>query len=154
MARVRRELPFSKRRQLEKAGNGIGMTKVAPLDAPAKSFRFSRRLKPAAVIAADIWREGLVCCEVCPYEGTACSGPIQGHHVIGRQKLKRLGLTDFLLDKRNRLGVCEYRHEQHTTGYKPIPRAVLPQAVFEFAEELGLTWYLEKHYVDRDEVAA
>lgn len=149
---MRRELPFSKRRQLEKTGSGIGLPKSR--DAALPTFRFSRRRKPASVIEADIWREGLTGCEVCENEGTACRGPIQGHHVVSKQKLKRLGHTDHLLDKRNRLGVCEHRHEQHTTGHKPIPRWALPASVFEFTEELGLTWYLDRYYPAEQENAA
>lgn len=105
-----------------------------------------RKPKAAGVISSDIWRHGLGPCVVCPAEGGECSGPIQGHHIIPRQKLRHYGYLDFLLDRRNRLAVCEHRHEQHTTGYKPIPRRVLPASVFEFAEELGLDWYIDKHY--------
>jgi hypothetical protein len=110
----------------------------------------ARRLKPAGVIAADVWREGLGRCAVCEFEfefeGRPCRGGVQGHHIIAKQTLRRLGLAEFVMDKRNRLPVCEYRHEQHTTGFKPIPRALLPASVFEFAAELGLGWYLDRHY--------
>lgn len=120
---------------------------------PLNRGGFLRRRKPKTIAGfGEIWREGLGGCVVCLAEGGACSGPVQAHHIIGRQTLRRRGLLFETLDVRNRLGVCEFRHEQHTTGYKPIPRDVLPASVFEFAEELGLEWYLDKHY--NAEVAA
>jgi hypothetical protein len=105
-----------------------------------------RKPKTAGAIATEIWRTDLGPCVVCPHEGGECSGPIQGHHIVAKQTLKRRGLILHLLDRRNRLSVCEFRHEQHTTGYKPIPRAVLPASVFDFAAEFNLGWYLDKHY--------
>jgi hypothetical protein len=112
------------------------------------------------------WRMGLGPCIVCPAEALAagatcscasepssscmvhgiCVGPVQGHHAIEKQALKRRGLHRFLDDLRNRVPVCEHRHEQHTSRVKPIPRELLPSSVFEFARELGLTWWLDKHY--------
>jgi hypothetical protein len=71
---------------------------------------------------------------------------VQGHHAIGKQQLKRAGLRRFLWDRRNRVPVCEHRHEQHTTGYRPIERDLLPSSVFEFAAEIGLGWWLDRHY--------
>lgn len=143
-------LPFSKRAQLERAGGGIGMkndamSNVTPLRSTVSKLR-RRGCKPVGVIVADIWREDLGPCAVCTMEGGSCRGPVQGHHVIAKQKLKQLGHSDLLLDKRNRLAVCERRHEQHTTGYRPIPRACLPDSVFEFAAELNLGWYLDRYY--------
>jgi hypothetical protein len=75
-----------------------------------------------------------------------CRGPVQGHHAIEKQALKRRGLHRHLDDLRNRVPVCEHRHEQHTTRAKPIPRDVLPASVFEFAKELGLSWWIDRHY--------
>lgn len=121
------------------------------------------------------WRAGLGPCVVCPQEALAaggtcscavepvsacmvhgiCRGPVQGHHAIEKQALKRRGLHRFLDDTRNRVPVCEHRHEQHTTRFKPIPRWVLPASVFEFANELGLGWLIDRDYpVGRAEQAA
>lgn len=126
--------------------------KVTPLRrrAPLKRGGWiarQRRRRPEPGAAA--WRRGLGACVVCPAEGGVCAGRVQGHHVVARQTLRRLGLVAVLFDRRNRLSVCEHRHEQHTTGYKPIPQKVLPASVFEFALELDLIWYLDKHYPSR-----
>ncbi len=93
-----------------------------------------------------IWRRDLGPCVVCPHEGGKCAGPVQGHHVVAKELLKKRGLIGHLMDLRNRLSVCERRHAQHTNKFKPIPREVLPASAFEFADEFGLGWYLTKHY--------
>jgi len=116
----------------------------APLRA-RKPWR-PRRRKPVGVIEADIWREGLGGCAVCRQEGGKCEGRVQAHHIIRKSTLLALGFHDFVMDKRNRLAVCEHRHEQHTCAHRLIPRRLLPASVFEFAEELGLGWYLDRHY--------
>jgi hypothetical protein len=92
------------------------------------------------------WRMGLGPCIVCPAEGGTCAGQVQGHHAISRQALRRRGLHRYMDDLRNRVAVCEHRHEQHTTRCRPIPRELLPVSVFEFAKELGLSWYLDRFY--------
>jgi hypothetical protein len=105
-----------------------------------------RRRKPVGVIESDLWREGLGRCQVCPAEGKACRGRIQGHHVIEKKTLRRHGLDEFVWDKRNRLSVCEYRHEQHTSRYNPIPRSLVPQDALDFAREIGLDYVIERYY--------
>lgn len=98
------------------------------------------------LVDSTIWRRDLGPCVVCPAEGGVCSGMVQGHHAVAKSKLRQLGLTAACMDLRNRVSVCEHRHEQHTTGYRPIPRELLPASVFEFAAEHGLGWYVDKHY--------
>jgi hypothetical protein len=113
-----------------------------------------RRVKPVDKIMAGIWREDIGACAVCPAEGVACRGPVQSHHLIAKGALKRRHLDEHLWDKRNRLAVCEWRHEQHTTRFKPIPRELLPPAVWEFAEELGLTYLIERAYPPEEDERA
>jgi len=124
----------------------------APLRAGAARLRRRPRANPVSVAeqaAREAWKLDLGACVVCPAEGGACRGSVQGHHAIGKQTLKRLGLRRLLWDRRNRVPVCEHRHEQHTSGYRPIPRELLPASVFEFAEEVGLGWWLDRHYPAR-----
>lgn len=116
----------------------------APLKASRR--RQSNPMPAAAREARAAWAANLGPCAVCPAEGGVCSGPVQGHHAIAKQSLKRHGLHRALWDLRNRVPVCEHRHEQHTTAHKPIPRELLPASVFEFAEEVGLTWWLDRRY--------
>ena len=104
--------------------------------------------------ASLLWKEAVGPCQICPLEGGKCSGPVQGHHAIPQQTLKNRGFHPFLWDTRNKVDVCEYRHEQITTAYKPLPLILLPTPVFKFAAELGLGWYLERHYGAQAESAA
>lgn len=88
-------------------------------------------------------------CMVCPAEGGECDGPIQGHHVVAQEQLKRRGLArlaETLWDLRNKLDVCRRRHDLHTRAVKPIPLELVPPAALEFAVEHRLDWWVEKHY--------
>lgn len=96
--------------------------------------------------ASEAWKAAVGPCQVCPAEGGVCSGVVQGHHAITQQTLKNRGLHAWLWDTRNKVDVCTHRHEQITSAHKPLPRRLLPAAVFEFADELGLGWFLDKHY--------
>lgn len=95
---------------------------------------------------ADLWRRGMGACQVCPAEGGHCEGRVQGHHVVSKQALRRHGLHEHLWDVRNRLAVCARRHERHTTLSAPIAYGLLPSSAIEFAAELGLEWWLDRHY--------
>ena len=97
--------------------------------------------------ALEAWRTGLGPCQVCPEEEGVCSGPIQPHHVTEARTLRKHGLDDLRYDLRNRMAVCEHRHEQHTSAYKRIPRALVPKAAEEFARELNLDYLLDRFYV-------
>jgi hypothetical protein len=78
----------------------------------------------------------------------------QGHHVIPQQTLKNLfpkghggrSLPQILWDERNGMAVPNRDHERHTVAFKKIPRSEVPASVFEFAAELEIEWYLDKHY--------
>lgn len=105
----------------------------------------ARRRKPVGVIVADIWRDGLhrERCVVC---GTHIN--LDGHHIIPRRVLVRHGFSEYVMDRRNRAAVCRHDHESHESAHRRILRAELPASVFEFAAELGLEWYLDRHYSD------
>ena len=108
------------------------------------------RRKPAGAIMADLWRDGL---GPCAMRGTtACSGPLQGHHVIEKRALRRRGLDEHLWDKRNRMSLCDHHHAQHTVAHKRIPYDLVPASALEFADELGLTYLIERYY-PREEAA-
>lgn len=83
-------------------------------------------------------------CEVD--DGHECQGRVQSHHVVEKAKLKRIGRFDLLWDRRNRMRVCTWRHERHTSGFERIPLALVPAAARAFARELGLDWWLERIY--------
>lgn len=93
-----------------------------------------------------LWKEGLGRCVVCPAEGGVCQGRVQGHHVVSKQALKKRGLLEYLWDRRNRMAVCEHRHESHTNGTKRIPWRLLTAEHLAFADELELRYLLERVY--------
>lgn len=99
----------------------------------------ARRRTPDYDAAA--WREGLGPCVV-----TEATEDVDPHHVVYAQTLRAHGLREFLGDHRNRLSLVRDVHLNHHSGVAPIPREILPAAVFEFAAEVGLTWWLDKHY--------
>lgn len=90
------------------------------------------------------WREGLGPCVVCTTRQLSIH--VDGHHVIPKSVLIRRGFRAFVTDKRNRLALCRTHHANHHSRSQPIPRELLPVEAFRFADELGLGWYLDRHY--------
>ena len=114
-----------------------------------------KRKKPERVIESDLWRYGMD--DVCAMRGESrssadfCNGHLDAHHIIYVQTLRKLGHSDFVMDKRNRMTLCRHHHEQHHSGYRMVPREVLPVEVWEMAEALDLQWWLERRYQNREQ---
>lgn len=102
------------------------------------------RRKPAEVIQADIWRDGLGQC-VLRFTGR-CDGRTDAHHIVSVAKLRRAGLDDLVLDKANRLALCRYHHTNHHMRSAPVPRELLPDTALLFAAEHGVYGYIERMY--------
>lgn len=66
--------------------------------------------------------------------------------MVSQEALKRRGFGAFLWDVRNKLDVCTFRHEQHTSTYRRISADVLPDAAWAFAADVGLLWWVERFY--------
>jgi hypothetical protein len=98
---------------------------------------------------AEVWRAGLGPCVI-----TGATVGVDPHHVIYAQTLRKHGLHAFLTDHRNRLPVRRDKHLNHHSGVQPISRELLLPAVFEFAAEVGLLWWLDRHYPAVSERAA
>lgn len=77
--------------------------------------------------------------EDCAYAGTS----LQAAHVIPKQTLRRTGLADHIWNPLNGMALCTDCHAEHDT-YKH--RVDAPESAYEFAEALGMGWYMEKHY--------
>jgi len=95
---------------------------------------------------ADLWRQGLGPCALRALPGHECEGRVEGHHAITRQALRTRGLAEHQWDRRNRVPLCDRAHTSHHTASQRVPRELLPPAVFEFADELGLRWLLDRVY--------
>lgn len=81
-------------------------------------------------------------------------GARDGHHFLPQQMLRAHArthkLTDselkaLLSDRRNRGELCPDCHANEENGNR-VPRELVPASAFEFAEELGLRWVLERRY--------
>lgn len=90
-----------------------------------------------------VWAEVNLC---CMSGRSRCETIYQIHHVIYQQKFRQVGRMRDSNDPRNLVHICYRHHRRHHAGLEPIPRAVLPAGLEEFATELGLGWWLDKHY--------
>lgn len=95
----------------------------------------------------ELWRTGIGLCVRRHEPGHVCKGPVEGHHAITRQALRKRGLAEFQWDRRNRVALCERAHLSHHTRSQPLPYDLLPPAVLEFAADVDLVWLLERVYV-------
>jgi hypothetical protein len=103
--------------------------------------------------AAVFWHDTVIGPHRCVMPGEHF-GPIQGHHVITKSRLKREGLSDAVWDVRNGVPVCELHHAQHHAHRERLPRELLPAGVFEFAADYGLGWVLDREYPEQEQEAA
>lgn len=73
---------------------------------------------------------------------------IEGHHLLPKSMLKRLGHDSHavLFDERNGCGLCEYHHARHTNYRERVPRDLLPESVYDFAEEHRIGFMLDAEY--------
>jgi hypothetical protein len=103
------------------------------------------------VIASDPldWKRR-VCLNGCVvHHNGGCEGPLQAHHVISQQALRRRGLDRELWNVRNGVAVCEQAHRRHTLAVERICYDDLPYAAFQFANEHGLAWMIDRYYPRR-----
>ncbi len=75
----------------------------------------------------------------------------QDHHVIPRMKLRQAHVPRELWDDpRNIMRISYDKHRRHHSRHEPLLRSDLPDGIEEFAEEVGLGWWLDRHYpIDR-----
>lgn len=95
--------------------------------------------------------------------GKRCAGcgwdrSLQAHHIVRQQVLRRraaeLGIPEhrLLWDERIGLPLCAepapHRcHSRHDLAVKRLPRSVIPPEAWEFADEHGLRWAIEREYL-------
>jgi hypothetical protein len=76
-----------------------------------------------------------------------CSGPLQAHHVLSQQQLRKRGFPERLWDPANGMTVCEGAHSRHTLAVERLTIAAVPARCIRFARELDLEHLLERFYV-------
>lgn len=87
---------------------------------------------------------------ICAQEGCRRNWPWHPHHVIYRQELQKMGITDItvLWDKRNALRLCPDCHMNHHNLHH-VKLKCLTDANYEFAFEIlgdRAGDYLRQHY--------
>jgi hypothetical protein len=80
-----------------------------------------------------------------------CDSIIELHHVIPKQRLKqrlRISRGDpILLDPRNLIPLCRRHHHLVTIGFIKVPVWAVDRDVWDFADEHGLRWSLERDLI-------
>lgn len=72
---------------------------------------------------------------------------LHAHHVVSKQRLRRLGLERLYWDPRNGVAACDDPcHRRHTNARRRIRLAELPPTALDFAREHGLMYDLEREY--------
>jgi hypothetical protein len=85
--------------------------------------------------------------------GEFCAGPLQAHHVITQQALRKSHYSSFRWDTRNGICVCERHHSRHTKAVQRIPFERLTPEAIEFARSCNLSWQLDRYYPKESSVA-
>ena len=85
-------------------------------------------------------------CAVCGYVGLW----LQAHHVVERKRLRNLG-REVEWDSRNGLALCfdpapNRCHDRHHSAQARVPRECLRPVNFEFADEHGFGWAIDRFY--------
>ena len=85
-------------------------------------------------------------CIVHVQDPSRCAGPLQAHHVLSQQHLRKHGLNHLRWETNLGVPICEKGHTKHTQATQRIKFEHLPSHVTRFIEELGFAWYLERYY--------
>lgn len=80
-----------------------------------------------------------------------CDGPLDAHHLIPKQRIKREfrhddRLVDLIADPRNGIAVCRRHHDMLEGRKLRMLRVELPAGLEEFAVEVGMVWCLERDF--------
>jgi hypothetical protein len=113
-------------------------------------------MSSAEKAAAGVWHQRVVRgrCVMCAWlpavaedrARRAVGARKQAHHLLPKRYLKREGLHAHLWDVRNGMALCAFHHERHENFVQRVPRQLLLPTAFEFADELGLGWLIDREY--------
>lgn len=100
---------------------------------------------------AKRFREKVLAPGFCVMCGT--SKNLQPHHVLERSRVKHALLrkdeeipVDIYWDPRNGIALDWDCHQRHHGFSRRLSRRCLPASAFEYAEDHGLTWLLDREY--------
>jgi len=77
-----------------------------------------------------------------PYDARLALVPPGGDPATWKEHVRTL--DDLLMDERNGVLLRRYCHDQIEARNRSIPLLHVPESVIDFANELGLGWYLDK----------
>jgi predicted nucleic-acid-binding Zn-ribbon protein len=69
---------------------------------------------------------------------------VHRHHVITRQECKRRGIDADTPE--NLVPLCLRCHFQHHRCLPKLKQSVLPGATVEWADGIGMAWFLDRYY--------
>lgn len=75
-----------------------------------------------------------------------CDEPLQAHHVIPQQTLRKAGRHDLLWDPANGMTVCYRAHRRDHSGHEKIPFMAIPTRCLRFAADHGFADVLAHRY--------
>lgn len=94
------------------------------------------------------WKTRVLASGPCVVHGdpSECELPMQAHHVLTSQSLRRHGFKHLIYETDNGVPACYKAHRQHHNRITPIRREQLPAAAIAFAEGVGLGWQITRYY--------
>jgi hypothetical protein len=94
-------------------------------------------------------------CWLRAFSDKPCAGRMDRAHLIERQRLKKEGLGEHVLDEATWRPACRLHHFSFDAFRGVVvPRLALPVETERFAERHGLGWYLDRRFGEPQDVAA
>ena len=121
-------------------------------DGPARAplTRQRKQRPPEGPLSRHDWeREVYRLCESrCIVTGRYVPNPrpINFHHVVAKQRLRRDGRFEVVYHPWNGVLVIDDVHANHETAHRRIRLGELPERCIRFAEEYGYTGYIARFY--------
>jgi hypothetical protein len=161
--KLKRALAPMKRTELKRGGKPLKRTPLKRTSALKASRVVWGRVEAEAHRAwvRKITRRPCAVCAAESVEKAQASlhGRRDAHHVLPARYIRRYVrslrlpaeeafklLVSLLYDPRNGICLCRRCHDKHETGFRRVPRALIPTKAVQFAREIGLDWYIDKTY--------
>lgn len=139
---VKRGKPLQRRTPLKQGDSQLKRTELAPIGAKGRASRARDNAQvkvEGSAFRAAISGERCAQCGCTEQEAWDEDGaPLQAHHAVTQQRLRRLGLNHLLWDPRNAVPLCASDHARHTSRHAPVAFERLPARTVQFATENGL----------------
>jgi hypothetical protein len=139
---LQRRTPLKAKTPLAQGDSQLKRTELAPIGAKGRASRARDNAQvkvEGSAFRAAISGERCAQCGCTEQEAWDEDGaPLQAHHAVPQQRLKRLGLHALLWDPRNAVALCASDHMRHTSRHAVVAFERLPVCTVQFATEHGL----------------